>query len=49
MEEATWRAHAGVVVPIPTRVFSPPFTYMALGLRVLVVVANLESNGLPEK
>ena len=35
------------MVPIPTRVFTPPFTYIALGKRVDVEVANLSDPAPP--
>ena len=35
------------MVPIPTRVFTPPFTYIALGNLVEVVVANLSDPAPP--
>jgi hypothetical protein len=42
VEDDTCNIQAGVVVPIPTKVLLPPFTYIALGKAVDVVVANLE-------
>ena len=36
-------------VPIPTRVLLPPFAKIALGLRVLVVVAHLELRLAPDE
>ncbi len=46
VEDATWRAHAGVVVPTPTSVLAPPLGYIAL-VNGPVDVAHLLSGVLP--
>ena len=41
VDDAICRVHEGVEVPIPTKVFNPPFTHIAL-VNAPVEVANLE-------